>query len=74
MWLSWRASFEIIFSYILYGMDALELDVFNVDVLDVDAAVECWTSKPKGYQTENKRYHSILASLLVLFALCLALD
>ena len=52
MWLSWHASFEIIFAYILYGMDALELDVFNVDVLDVDAAVECWTSKPKGYQTE----------------------
>lgn len=74
LWLSWHASFEIIFSYILYGMDALELDVFNVDVLDVDAAVECWTSKPKGYQTENKRYHSILWSLLLLFALCLALD
>jgi len=47
-------------------MDALELDVFNVDVLDVDAAVECWTSKPKGYQTEkNISFHSLIIASFV---------
>ena len=68
MCLPWNASLKNIFSYILYGTDALELDVFSVlNVLNVDATVECSTSKPKGDQTGNTQiqFHSLIISCYV---------